>query len=56
MNKQDVLFNQTEYWQWEALLAPKIAGTRNLHEIPPTDMDFSLSFRPLPESSVSRPK
>jgi hypothetical protein len=26
--------------QWEAALAPKVAGTRNLHELLPTDMDF----------------
>ncbi len=40
MNKQDVLFDQMEHWQWEAALAPKVAGTRNMHEVLPTDMDF----------------
>jgi emericellamide synthase (highly reducing iterative type I polyketide synthase) len=34
------LFDQLEHWQWEASLAPKVAGTRNMHEVLPTDMDF----------------
>lgn len=28
--------------QWEAALAPKVAGTRNLHEVLPKDMDFFI--------------
>ena len=34
------MFDQMEYWQWEGSLAPKVAGTRNMHEVLPTDMDF----------------
>jgi emericellamide synthase (highly reducing iterative type I polyketide synthase) len=40
IGKQDILFDQMTYQQWEASLAPKVAGTRNLHELLPTDMDF----------------
>ncbi|KAJ5589599.1 polyketide synthase [Penicillium hordei] len=40
MALEDVLFDQMEHWQWEASLAPKVAGTRNMHEVLPTDMDF----------------
>ncbi|KAL6886030.1 putative polyketide synthase [Trichoderma evansii] len=40
MALEDVLFDQMTHQQWDASLAPKVAGTRNLHEILPADMDF----------------
>ncbi|KAL4815813.1 hypothetical protein BDW67DRAFT_176121 [Aspergillus spinulosporus] len=44
MALEDVLFDQMEHWQWQASLAPKVAGTRNLHEVLPTNMDFFVSL------------
>lgn len=38
--KQDVMFDQMTHQQWEASLAPKVAGTKNLHEVLPANMDF----------------
>ncbi|KAF2633120.1 putative polyketide synthase [Macroventuria anomochaeta] len=40
MALEDSLFDQMTHQQWEGALAPKVAGTRNLHEILPSDMDF----------------
>ncbi|KAJ5233183.1 polyketide synthase [Penicillium chermesinum] len=40
MALEDVMFDQMEHRQWQASLAPKVAGTRNLDELLPTDMDF----------------
>ncbi|KAF2257594.1 putative polyketide synthase [Lojkania enalia] len=40
MALEDALFDQMTHQQWEAALAPKVAGTRNLHEFLPADMDF----------------
>ena len=34
------MFDQMTHQQWQASLAPKVAGTRNLDDVLPADMDF----------------
>ncbi|KAG8676086.1 Highly reducing polyketide synthase 40 [Fusarium poae] len=40
MALEDAMFDQMTHQQWVSSLAPKVAGTRNLDEVLPNDMDF----------------
>ncbi|KAF2158340.1 hypothetical protein M409DRAFT_71690 [Zasmidium cellare ATCC 36951] len=44
MALEDTVFEQMTYEQWTAALAPKVAGTWNLHDFLPSDMDFFVAL------------
>ncbi|CAN9134533.1 unnamed protein product [Alternaria alternata] len=44
MALEDALYDQMTHQQWKASLAPKVAGTWNLHEVLPRDIDFFVAL------------